>query len=92
MSRRDVHPVTEAAIEETIFALLATRQQGATICPSEVARALIPDDGLWRALMPQVRHVAQELAQSNRLSVTRAGVHVDATPRGGPIRLGLPID
>ena len=82
--------VTPAAIEERIFGLLAARQDGATICPSEVARALVPDGGPWRALMPQVRQVAQGLARGQRLRVTRGGVDVDATSPGGPIRLGRP--
>ncbi len=79
-----------AAIEEAIFRLLAERREGATLCPSEVARALAKDDGAWRDLMPQVRHVAQRLANARRLSVTRGGVAVDATSPGGPIRLGRP--
>lgn len=85
---RDVDQVTEGMVEAKIFGLLATRRQGATICPSEVARALITDGGLWRELMPKVRQVAQGLAQADRLTVTRAGVQVDATSLGGPIRLG----
>ena len=84
-----VDPVTNAAIEDKIFGLLATRHEGATICPSEVARALVSDDVGWRRLMPRVRQAAQELAQNNRLNVTRRGARVDATSRGGPIRLGL---
>ncbi|MCV4939550.1 DUF3253 domain-containing protein, partial [Escherichia coli] len=64
---------TDAAIEASIFGLLDQRQAGATICPSEVARALQPD-GAWRALMPQVRDVAQRLARARRLRVTRGGV------------------
>ncbi|WP_200932603.1 DUF3253 domain-containing protein [Pseudorhodoferax sp. Leaf267] len=80
--------MTPAAIEAQIFALLATRRDGATICPSEVARALVPPGGPWRALMPQVRQVAQSLAAHQRLRVTRRGVPVDATSPGGPIRLG----
>ena len=48
-------PVTPALIEDKIFGLLATRQEGATICPSEVARALMPEAGAWRQLMPRVR-------------------------------------
>ena len=86
-----VDHVTDAAIEDKIFGLLATRHAGATICSSEVARALILDDAGWRQLMPQVRQAAQELAQNKRLMVTRRGARVDATSRGGPIRLGLPI-
>ncbi|WP_326539453.1 DUF3253 domain-containing protein [Pseudorhodoferax sp.] len=88
MTRTDPVDATDAAIEQCIFALLATRQDGATVCPSEVARALAPDGGRWRALMPQVRAVAQRLALARRLQVTRGGVPVDATQPGGPIRLG----
>ncbi len=80
---------TDAAIEHCIFGLLDQRQAGATICPSEVARALEPD-GPWRELMPQVRQVAQQMVQAGRLRVTRAGRPVDATSPGGPIRLGRP--
>ncbi len=85
------HQVTNAAIEDRIFGLLAKRHEGATICPSEVARALVSENGRWRELMPQVRQAAQALAQNEQLDVTRRGVPVDATSRGGPIRLGLPI-
>lgn len=82
--------MTDADIEERIFALLSTRQPGATLCPSEVARALVPEGGAWRERMPQVRQVAQALAQQHLLRVTRGGVPVDATAPGGPIRLGRP--
>ena len=88
---RPADPVTNEAIEETIFGLLATRHAGATICPSELARALVPDGAGWRKLMPQVRQTAQELAQNHRLEVTRRGARVDGTSRGGPVRLGLPM-
>ena len=91
MTSSDFEAVTDAAIEERILSLLATRQDGATICPSEVARSLVPG-AEWRRLMPHVRQVAQSLAQSNRLSVTRGGVQVEATSGGGPIRLGRPIE
>ena len=82
--------MTDADIEDRIFALLSTRQPGATLCPSEVARALLPEGAAWREQMPRVRQVAQTLAQQHRLRVTRGGVPVDATAPGGPIRLGLP--
>lgn len=83
--------MTDADIEARIFALLSLRQPGATICPSEVARSLVPDGGAWRDRMPHIRQVAQSLAQQQRLRVTRGGEPVDdATAPGGPIRLGLP--
>jgi hypothetical protein len=81
--------MTPADIERQIFLLLAQRRPDATICPSEVARALGTNAAPWRALMPQVRQVAQVLAHDGRLHVTRGGVPVDATSGGGPIRLGL---
>ncbi|WP_200930597.1 DUF3253 domain-containing protein [Pseudorhodoferax sp. Leaf274] len=82
--------MADSTIEECLFGLLAQRCEGATVCPSDVARALVADADRWRALMPQVRQVAQRLAQDKRLRVTRKGVPVDATSRGGPIRLGRP--
>lgn len=83
-------PLQTTQITERIFALLAVRRPGATICPSEVARSLEPRGSAWRELMPQVRQVVQALAQQHRLRVTRGGEPVDATAPGGPIRLGLP--
>lgn len=82
--------MTDEAIAECIFALLAARRPGATICPSEVARALAPGDGPWRACMPRIRAVAQTLVQQGRLCVTRGGRAVDPARPAGPIRLGLP--
>lgn len=84
------HQITPADIEGKIFSLLSARREGATICPSEVARALVTQTGPWRELMPQVRQVAQNLAQNHRLQVTRGGVPVDVNSLGGPIRLGHP--
>lgn len=85
-------PATAGQVEGKIFALLALRKPGATICPSEVARALDGDTGAWRERMPEVRRVAQRLADGGRLRVTRSGVEVDAGSPGGPIRLGRPAD
>lgn len=79
--------VTDAAIGEAIQDLLRRRAADATICPSEVARALAPDD--WRALMPQVRAVAVELARHGQLEIRQGGRTVNpAASLRGPIRLG----
>lgn len=92
LSNPEVPPsVADAAVEKAIFRLLAARQHGTTICPSEVARDLAPVGERWRALMPQVRRVAQGLVVNGELLVTRRGVAVDATSPGGPIRLGRPV-
>ncbi len=80
------------ALENAIFTLLAQRQSGATICPSDAARALYPDAADWRAAMPAVRGVAAQLAAQGRLVVTQGGKTVDITTAKGPIRLRLPSD
>ncbi len=79
-----------STIEATIHRLLAERRPGATVCPSEVARALLPDAQDWRSAMEPVRQVAGRMADAGRLVVTRGGIPVEATAPGGPIRLGLP--
>lgn len=59
-----------ARIAEVVRALLARRAPGASICPSEVARALDPD-GDWRALMPGVRAEAACLADAGLVEATQ---------------------
>ena len=86
---QDTEP-TARSVEDKIFELLAARRPGLTICPSEVARALAPEETRWRGLMPEIREVAQALVRAGRLVVTRGGVPVEATRPGGPIRLGKP--
>lgn len=76
-------------IRATIDALLAARRPGATICPSDAARALRPD-GDWRALMDDVRRVAAGEHEAGRLEVRQRGARVDPASARGPIRLGRP--
>lgn len=76
-------------IESTILGLLAQRETGRTICPSEAARALGGDDG-FRPLMDPVREVAFAMADDGRLEVTQRGEAVDGRTARGPIRLRLP--
>ena len=73
-----------------IFELLDARAAGATICPSDAARALASDESAWRALMPDVRRVAAALAAAGSLRVTAHGEDIDALQARGPIRLGRP--
>jgi hypothetical protein len=81
-------PADESEIADTLFALLAIRSSAATICPSEVARALVHDEAGWRALMPHVRRVTARLAAAGRVRVTSHGVEIDALAAHGPIRIG----
>ncbi len=75
-------------IEETTFALLAERDAGKTVCPSEVARPLDPEG--WRRLLPQVKATAVGLARAGRLEITRHGKAVDPDAFKGVYRLRLP--
>ena len=74
-------------IETAIFDLLARRDPGKTICPSEAARAV--DPGGWRRLMPQVRSTAVGLARAGRLEITRKGRLADPDALKGVYRLKL---
>lgn len=79
-------PPDDAAIAAALMDLAHRRGRGASLCPSEVARALGPD---WRPLMPRVRDVAAGLAAAGRLAATQRGVAVDPATARGPIRLRL---
>ena len=80
--------VAEADVRRTIEDLLARRAAGRTICPSDAARALAPED--WRPLMDPVRDVAFAMADRGELEVTQRGEVVDGRAARGPIRLRLP--
>ena len=71
-----------AAIE----AVLANRPEGASVCPSDVARAA---GGVnWRAAMEEVRRAARVLVRSGEVQVTQRGRTLDAEgPWRGPIRI-----
>ena len=74
-------------VEAKILELLARRDEGKTICPSDAARALAED---WRPLMQPVRETAFAMADDGRLEVTQAGRVVDGRTARGAIRLRLP--
>jgi len=76
-------------VARAIDALLSARAAGASICPSDVARALWPDH--WRAQMATVREVATVQMQAGLLLITQRGQAVDLSlPLRGAIRLRKP--
>jgi len=81
-----VPTVTKKQAREAILELLAHRDAGKTICPSDAARLLGGDDG-FRPLMGVVRQAAGELAAAGRIEVTQRGNVVDLASAKGPIRL-----
>ena len=73
---------------QTTLAMIAARADGATVCPSEVARALATGRGAaedWRACMPVVHDVVDELLAEGLVHISWKG---RANPtRSGPYRL-----
>lgn len=83
--RRSKPGAADRRLEETIIELLSKRSAGATICPSEAARAVFPDD--WRERMEDSRRAARRLVAEGRIEITQGGRVVDASTAKGPIRL-----
>ncbi|RKG59154.1 DUF2256 and DUF3253 domain-containing protein [Corallococcus sp. CA054B] len=73
--------------EARILELLSQRAGGATVCPSEVARASGDED--WRAFMEPVREAARRLVARGVLDIVQGGRVVDPSTARGPIRLRL---
>ncbi|MGY1762251.1 DUF3253 domain-containing protein [Geodermatophilus sp. SYSU D00779] len=75
----------DVRLEQAIDALLDDRRAGATICPSEAARAVDPEG--WRELMPAARAAAGRLAAAGQVEVTQRGEVVDVATARGPVRV-----
>lgn len=82
---------TDRALESSILDLLDQRSSGATICPSEAARAIgaaqaLEDEG-WRELMEPARAAARRLVAAGDVVITQKGRIVDPSTAKGPIRI-----
>ncbi len=77
----------EAQLETAMLRLLHARRADATICPSEAARAVSPED--WQPLMEPARRAARRLVAAGLARVLQGGVEVDPSTAKGPIRVGL---
>ena len=86
--RRGVTAV-DRSLEAAIIALLETRSQGSTICPSEAVRALDPrvTREALRAQMERARRAARRLVNAGRLEIVQRGRVVDPSTARGPVRL-----
>lgn len=67
------------------LALLAARAEGATICPSEVARALAATGGDWRAEMARVHDAVDHLLAEGLVRLSWQGRPL--ARRAGPYRI-----
>ncbi|WZH54315.1 MAG: DUF3253 domain-containing protein [Nocardioides alkalitolerans] len=74
-------------LERAVLDLLDRRAAGATICPSEVARAAASDGQEWRDLMDPVRAAVGRLVERDEVDVTQGGEVVDLASARGPIRV-----
>ena len=79
--------MTGNAREETL-PLLTARAADATVCPSEVARALAAAAGEadWRGAMPAVHAAVDALVAEGRVRLSWKGTAMPA--RDGPYRIG----
>lgn len=75
----------EARLESAIVELATQRGTSSSICPSEAARHVSPDD--WQPLMEKTRQAARRLAHRGLLEITQRGKVVDPSEFRGPIRL-----
>lgn len=87
LCRREKPGDLDARLEAAILELLSNRDRGATICPSEAARAVEPED--WKPLMERTRRAARRLVRKRKLAITKGGRVVDPDDARGPIRLKL---
>ncbi len=74
-------------LERTILELLSRRRDGATICPSEAARAVAGRGNDWRPLMDEARSAAACLVEAGEVVITQRGQVVDLATVRGPIRI-----
>jgi len=70
---------------EATLALLAARAEDATVCPSEVARAVAGEGGAWREAMPQVHAAVDALLNEGAVHLSWKGRPL--TMRAGPYRI-----
>jgi hypothetical protein len=66
------------------LAILAARAPNATICPSEVARAIAPGPG-WRDAMPMVHSAVDRLFEEGAVRLSWKGQPLAS--RAGPYRI-----
>lgn len=69
-----------------IAEMLSARRSDATLCPSEVARALAGEDGDWRARMEEVHAAVDGLVAAGAVRLSWKGAAMAV--RGGPYRIG----
>ncbi len=82
---------SDAALEAAILSLLAERDLGETICPSEAAKEIGGKETRrdWEGLMEPTRAAARRLVAEGKIVITQHGAVVDPSTAKGAIRLRL---
>jgi Protein of unknown function (DUF3253) len=70
---------------EATLALLAARSEDATVCPSEVARAVAGAGGAWRDAMPEVHATVDQMVSDGLVRLSWKGRPL--AMRAGPYRI-----
>jgi hypothetical protein len=72
-----------------ILSLLSNRAADATVCPSEVARALTGGNAgeEWRKAMPIIHAAAECLLRTGAVRLSWKGAHLET--RSGPYRIAV---
>ncbi|KAL8827962.1 MAG: hypothetical protein Q9191_002868 [Dirinaria sp. TL-2023a] len=89
-------PQVQAILQPHLDRLLSKRTHPKTLCPSEVARALSPEElkaaeaSEWRSLMPTIREMLWELRSREEVEILQRGELISEGTRledlKGPIR------
>ncbi len=74
------------AARDAVLTLVAKRAPEATVCPSEVARALAAGADEWRTAMPAVHAAVDRLVADGVVRLSWKGMPLPA--RAGPYRIG----
>jgi len=82
--------MSEDPIETAILSLVEQRGAEKSICPSEAAREVFPED--WQNRMRHVRNAAIHLAREGKIVILRKGKPVDHENFKGVYRLALAPD
>lgn len=72
-------------IAKAILSTTAARGAEKSVCPSEIARNLYPDN--WRDRMQDVVEVAIALHRQGKVLITQGGESIDVNQIKGPIRI-----
>ena len=82
--------MSEDVIETAILSLVEARGPDKSICPSEAAREVFPED--FRKRMRHVRNAAIHLARQGKVVILRKGKPVDPENFKGVYRLAKAPD